>query len=91
MRVFLKEVNGIDWGDAAVMNCRWKGPRLRDVLNEAGLHIKGIKEEHVAFSCHQTAVQGADYYGGSVELWRAMKDGADVLLALEVQSPLARS
>lgn len=37
----LKEVEGIDWGDAAVMNCRWKGPRLRDVLHRAGVLRQG--------------------------------------------------
>ena len=41
MRTLLKEVDGIDWGDAAVMNCRWRGPRLRDVLMKAGLDLGG--------------------------------------------------
>lgn len=41
MRTLLKEVEGIDWGDAAVMNCRWKGPRLRDVLMKAGVNLGG--------------------------------------------------
>jgi len=37
MRTTLKEVQGIDWGDAAIMNCSWRGPLLADVLAEAGL------------------------------------------------------
>jgi len=37
MRTLLKEVQGIDWFDGAVMNCVWKGPRLRDVILAAGL------------------------------------------------------
>jgi len=38
MRTFLKEVDGIDWGDGAVMNWRWRGPRLRDVLLKVGVN-----------------------------------------------------
>lgn len=25
---------GIDWFDAAVTSCEWRGPRLKDVLDE---------------------------------------------------------
>lgn len=84
MRTRIKEVDGIDWGDAAVMNCRWKGPKLRDVLNRADVDVKEIEGMHVAFSCSVVPVQGEDWYGGSVELGRAMKEEADILLALEV-------
>lgn len=35
MRTEIKEVEGIDWFDGAVMNCKWRGPRLRDVLMDA--------------------------------------------------------
>ena len=81
MRSFLKEVNGIDWGDAAVMNCKWKGPRLHEILIDVGVTVK---TGHVAFSCHKTRVQDSAWYESSIELERAMKAGADVLLALEV-------
>ena len=84
MRTLLKEVDGIDWGDGAVMNCAWKGPKLRDILREAGLKNNKLTGQHAAFSCFQTPVQGAEWYGGSVELWRAMDADADVLIALEV-------
>ena len=85
MRTLLKEVNGLDWGDAAVMNCRWKGVRLRDILVEAQPTVAQGQTAHVAFSCYETSVQGADWYGGSIEFERAMKEGADVLVALEVR------
>ncbi|MCJ1285423.1 hypothetical protein MMC26_004763 [Xylographa opegraphella] len=89
MRTLLKEVEGIDWGDGAVMNCRWKGPKLRDVLLTAG--IKTGKRQstgeqgkmHVAFASLQKC-QDEDWYGGSIELERAMREEADVLLALEM-------
>ena len=84
MRTLLKEVNGIDWGEAAVMNCAWKGPKLRDILQKAGLTCSTFEGQHAAFSCFQTPVQGDDWYGGSIELERAMDDDADILIALEV-------
>lgn len=37
MRTRIKEVQGIDWFDGAVMNCLWEGPRLVDVLHQAGI------------------------------------------------------
>jgi len=96
MRTQLKDVEGIDWGDAAVMNCRWKGPRLRDVLLHAGVELlndevpsaaqSGTSREqvHVAFACNAVKVQEDDWYGASVPLSRVMQRGADVILALEV-------
>lgn len=84
MRTFLKEVNGIDWGDGAVMNCRWRGPKLKDVLDSAGINVQDPKGTHVAFACYKTKVQDSDWYGGSIELDRALRDSADVLIALEV-------
>jgi len=86
MRTKLKEVNGIDWFDGAVMNCRWRGPRLRDVLLKSGVKIPRDKwsSAHVAFACFQTPCQDDEWYGASIELERAMREDADVILALEV-------
>ena len=84
MRTLLKEVNGIDWGDGAVMNCKWRGPKLKDVLNDAGINVQDLKRAHVAFACYQTRVQDSEWYGGSIELERALRDDADILIALEV-------
>ena len=84
MRTLLKEVNGIDWGDGAVMNCKWRGARLNDVLHDAGINVQNIERAHVAFACYQTHVQDSEWYGGSIELERALRDDADVLIALEV-------
>ena len=84
MRTLLKEVDGIDWGDGAVMNCRWRGPRLRDVLQRAGVTVANRKEAHVAFACCATDCQNDSWYGGSIELERGMADDGEVILALEV-------
>lgn len=88
MRTMLKEVQGIDWGDAAVMNCRWRGPRLRDVLLRAGIRESGQgkegKELHVAFSSYQVKCQDESWFGGSVPLERCMREDGEAILALEV-------
>ena len=84
MRTLLKEVDGIDWGDGALMNCTWRGAWLRDILSDAGLDVRKGQESHVAFSCIATKVQQDDWYGASIELQRAMSEEADVLVALEM-------
>lgn len=88
MRTFLAEVSGIDWGDGAVMNCAWKGPKLKDVLNEAGVDLPVKSTGHVAFACGLTETQEDTWYGGSIPLTRALRDDAEVILALEVWSVL---
>jgi sulfite oxidase len=65
------------------MNCQWRGPRVRDILLKAGLKISE-GEGHVAFACHEQQCQDDNWYGGSIELWRAMAVDREVILALEV-------
>ncbi|EAW14894.1 putative sulfite oxidase [Aspergillus clavatus NRRL 1] len=83
MRTMLKEVDGIDWGDAAVMNCRWKGPRMRDVLRRAGVG-EGRQGLHVEFSCHQAKCQDDEWFGASVPLERCLLEDGGAILALEM-------
>ena len=91
MRTLLKEVDGIDWGDAALMNCTWKGPRIRDVLLRAGLREneheirwRTGKTTHACFSSYQVRCQEDSWFGGSVELRRCMAEDGEAILALEV-------
>jgi sulfite oxidase len=90
MRTKLKEVSGIDWFDGAVMNCKWSGPLLVDVLEKAGLKLEQEKwnDAHVAFACYQTATQDDEYYGASIPLYRAMNREGSILLALEMNDKL---
>ncbi|KAE8132704.1 Oxidoreductase, molybdopterin-binding domain-containing protein [Aspergillus pseudotamarii] len=89
MRTLLKEVQGIDWGDAAVMNCKWKGPRLSDVLRRAGVTSNLNQGLYVAFSCYQVQCQEDDWFGSSVELKRCLDEDMDAILAWEMNgSPL---
>lgn len=89
MRTKIKEVQGIDWSDAAVMNCKWRGPKLSDVLQRAGITLPHETEQkdgaaHVAFACTATPCQEDTWYGASIPLSRALRPDADVLLALEM-------
>ncbi|KZF20204.1 sulfite oxidase [Xylona heveae TC161] len=86
MRTRLKEVDGIDWFDGAVMNCRWRGPLLKDVLEKAGVNVPDTNKAHVAFACYQTETEKDSWYGASVELWRALKADAEIILALEMNN-----
>ncbi|KAF2269351.1 sulfite oxidase-like protein [Lojkania enalia] len=86
MRTKLKEVSGIDWFDGAVMNCKWTGPLLKDVLIKAGVDVEEEKwkDAHVAFACFQTPTQDDEWYGASVPLSRAMDASCSIILALEM-------
>ncbi|KAF4534062.1 sulfite oxidase [Lasiodiplodia theobromae] len=84
MRTEIKEVSGIDWFDGAVMNCKWRGPLLREVLMQAGGTEIEEADAHVAFACHQNPCEDDEWYGASIPLARAMSKDADVLVALEM-------
>ncbi|EAS30948.1 sulfite oxidase [Coccidioides immitis RS] len=86
MRTKLKEVRGVDWRDGAVMNCTWRGPRLRDVLLRAGVKSEYAAQSplHVEFLCFQAMCEDDNCYAGSIELWRALQQDKDVILALEM-------
>ncbi|KAJ5669844.1 sulfite oxidase [Penicillium macrosclerotiorum] len=87
MRTRLSEVEGIDWGDGAVMNCKWEGPRIRDVLLRTGLGddvIQKSHEIHVAFACYQVRCQEDHWFGSSVTLERCLREDCDAIIALKV-------
>lgn len=60
MRTLLREVIGLDWFEGAVMNCKWRGPKLNDILNKAGIDVKSAKGSLVAFACYEVPVQGGE-------------------------------
>ena len=97
MRTRVKEVQGIDWLDGAVMNCRWEGPRLRDILLRAGVRYDeqedscDRREHHVQFASHSQKTPEEDWYGGSIPLDRALDTDKDVILAVKVRSACSSS
>lgn len=99
MRTQLAEVEGLDWFDGAVMNCRWRGPRLADILRRAGVELDLAQgkdgesgDAHVAFASHAVPCQDDTWYGASIPLSRALDADKDVILALEMNdAPLTPS
>ncbi|KAH7021412.1 putative sulfite oxidase [Microdochium trichocladiopsis] len=85
MRTTVKEVDGIDWLDGAVMNCRWRGPTLKDILNRAGINLETsqIPAAHVAFASEVVECEKDLWYGASIPLERALDMSKEVVLALE--------
>lgn len=90
MRTRIKEVQGIDWEDGAIMNCTWEGPRLKDILSRAGVEYDkkvgdaSKKACHVQFASHSQECQEDKWYGGSIPLDRALAEDMDVILAVKV-------
>jgi sulfite oxidase len=77
------------WAHGAISTAQWRGARLADVLDAAGVHHDdGL---HVAFNAPDVAQEASPVqsYGSSIPLHKAMSE--EVLLAWEMNSePLAR-
>lgn len=73
-------VPGVQWGYGAMGNARWKGVKLRDLLNKAGLR-KGALE--VVFDGADTgAIPGTPDFAKSLPLWKALDE--NTLIAFEM-------
>lgn len=89
MRTRIKEVQGVDWFDGAVMNCTWEGPRVRDILIAAGVEPEPVMQNevsprHVHFANYGGKTQQDEWYGGSIPLNRAVDLDMEVILAVKV-------
>ena len=77
------------WAHGAISTAEWRGARLADVLDAAGVHHDdGL---HVAFNAPDVAPEAVPVqsYGGSIPLSKAMSE--EVLLAWQMNSePLPR-
>ncbi len=75
-----RAASGLQWDVGAISNAEWTGVRLRDVLLDAGFPVdKWTKQEvkHVQF-------MGAEGYGASIPLEKAVSEAGDVLLVYEM-------
>ncbi len=73
-------VPGVEWGYGAVGNARWKGVRLRDVLNKAGMKKEAVE---IAFDGADHGVTPATPdFRKSIPPWKALDENA--LLAWEM-------
>ena len=71
-----RSTNGLQWSSGAISNGIWTGVRLRDVLQDAGFPISDVPDEvkHVQF-------MGAEAYGASIPIGKAVDKHGDVILA----------
>ena len=74
-----RPAKGLQWKTGAIGNAEWSGPRLCDVLADAGLSLNNPPEDakHVQFV-------GAESYCVSIPLRKAIDNSGDVLLACQM-------
>lgn len=73
-------VPGIEWGDGAMGNARWKGARLKDVLQKAGINPDAVE---VAFDgAEKPVLDKTPDFRKSIPLWKALDE--NTLLAYEM-------
>lgn len=84
----VKAVKGLSWGNAAVGNAIWSGPKLCEILKNLGIesddkrhvHFEGLDEDPTSTK-----------YSASITLSKAMDPRGDVILAYEMNGvPLPR-
>jgi sulfite dehydrogenase (cytochrome) subunit A len=78
--LFDPHVPGVEWGYGAMGCARWKGARLKDVLDRAGLKTGAL--EIVVSGTDKGAVDKTPQFIKSVPLWKAIED--TTLIAYEM-------
>jgi hypothetical protein len=73
-------VPGVEWGEGAVGNARWKGARLKDILTRAGLKPEAVE---VAFDgADGPVLEATPDFVKSLPAWKAVED--NTLVAYEM-------
>jgi sulfite dehydrogenase (cytochrome) subunit A len=70
--LFEPHVPGVEWGYGAMGCARWKGARLKDVLDRAGLKKEAI--EIVVSGTDKGAVDKTPQFVKSIPVWKATED-----------------
>jgi sulfite dehydrogenase len=78
--LFEPHVAGVEWGYGAMGCARWKGARLKDVLDRAGLKKEAI--EIVVSGTDRGAVDKTPGFVKSLPVWKAIED--TTLIAYEM-------
>ena len=78
--LFQPHVPGVQWGNGAIGNARWKGARLRDILNKAGVG-KGAVEVAVNAADGPVLDKTPDF-AKSLPVWKALDE--TVIVAYEM-------
>jgi len=78
--LFIPHVQGVEWGVGAMGNARWKGVRLRDVLNKAGVHKEAVE---VAFDgADMPAIEATPDFVKSLPIERALDENTLIAFAM---------
>ena len=70
--LFEPHVPGVEWGYGAMGCARWKGARLKDVLDRAGLKSEAL--EIVVAGTDKGAVDKTPQFIKSIPMWKATED-----------------
>ncbi len=82
--MFSPHVQGVEWGVGAMGNARWKGVRLRDVLNKAGVNKDAVE---VAFNgADMPAMQGTPDFVKSLPVERALDESTMIAFEMNGQA-----
>ena len=73
-------VPGVQWGHGAIGNAKWRGVRLRDVLNKAGLKKDAV--EIVLGGADGPALDKTPDFVKSIPVWKAMDENTLVAFAM---------
>jgi len=77
----IRAVKGLNWAQGAIGNATWTGPRLRDVLLDAGIKEHEDNEKlHIQFE-GQDIDPSSTPYGSSIPLSKALDPRSDIILA----------
>ena len=78
--MFVPHVAGVEWGLGAMGNARWRGVRLRDVLNKAGLKKDAL--EIVLDGADGGSFPGTPDFVKSIPAWKAMDENTLIAFAM---------
>jgi DMSO/TMAO reductase YedYZ molybdopterin-dependent catalytic subunit len=77
--LFAPHVPGVEWGYGAMGCARWKGARLKDILDKVGLKKEAIE---IVFNGADTPAASAPDFVKSIPVWKAMEE--TTLIAYEM-------
>ncbi|KAI8900813.1 Oxidoreductase, molybdopterin-binding domain-containing protein [Globomyces pollinis-pini] len=80
----VQPVKGLQWQSGAISNAVWTGVRLRDVLEKAGYRVEDLSEPDFPHGIEHVVLDGAEGYGASIPIEKALSPRGDVVLAYEM-------
>ena len=81
----IKPVKGLQWGGGAISNAVWTGVRLSDVLKASGYTVPDLSTTaEFPGGVQHVHLDGAEGYGASIPIEKALDPRGDVILAYEM-------